>query len=284
MSANHTAQKPGRFAVIGSPIAHSKSPLIHSAFAEETQRTLTYEAIEVSPESLSGFVSEFFADGGIGLNVTVPHKEAVYALAEVSTARAQLARAANTLSLDSQGRLRADNTDGAGLLGDLENNHGTTLKGKRLLMLGAGGATRGVLAAVADLPEAERPLCITVANRTVAKAEALATDFAGRLAIAACGYEAAAASSFDIIINGTSASLSGELPPLSSALVAPGCCCYDMMYDSAATAFQTWAREHGALLAIDGLGMLVGQAAESFYVWHGVRPSTAALISRLRSV
>jgi shikimate dehydrogenase len=263
-----SAQKPTRFAVIGSPIAHSKSPQIHEQFAQQTKRTLTYEAIEVLPADLATFIQAFFESGGAGLNVTLPHKEAVFALAEVCSSRAQLARAANTLSLDSEGRLRADNTDGAGLLGDLERNHGITLEGKRLLMLGAGGATRGVLAAVADLPETERPSSVTVANRTVAKAQALAEDFKGALGI---------------IINGTSASLGGELPPLSPALIAPNCCCYDMMYGSETTAFQGWAREHGAPLAIDGLGMLVGQAAESFFQWHGVRPSTAARIDQLRS-
>lgn len=283
MSAMQSAQKPTRFAVIGSPIAHSKSPQIHEKFAQQTKRTLTYEAIEVLAADLATFIQAFFELGGAGLNVTLPHKEAVFALAEVCSSRAQLARAANTLSLDSEGRLRADNTDGAGLLGDLEQNHGITLKGKRLLMLGAGGATRGVLAAVADLPETELPSNVTVANRTVAKAQALAEDFEGALGIAACGYEAAADSSFDIIINGTSASLGGDLPPLSPALIAPDCCCYDMMYGSRTTAFQGWAREHGARLAIDGLGMLVGQAAESFFQWHGVKPPTAALIDQLRS-
>lgn len=283
MSANKTGTEPARFAVIGSPIAHSKSPQIHRAFAEETKRTLTYEAIEVAPENLSTFVSAFFESGGVGMNVTLPHKEAVFALAEVCSARAQLARAANTLSLDSEGRLLADNTDGAGLLGDLKLNHGISLTGKRLLMLGAGGASRGVLAAVADLPVAERPQSVMVANRTVAKAEALAADFDGRLGVSASGYEAAAESSFDLIINGTSASLGGELPPLSPTLIAPDCCCYDMMYASQATAFQRWAQEHGARFALDGLGMLVGQAAESFFQWHGERPAVAPVINTLRS-
>ena len=272
---------PTRYAVIGSPIAHSKSPLIHSLFAEQTKQHLTYEAIEVLEAEFVSFVNAFFESGGGGLNVTLPHKERAFALAEVTTPRASLARAVNTLSLNKAGQLEGDNTDGAGLLNDLYLNHKVSIESKRLLILGAGGATRGVLAAIADL--AKKPAAITVANRTPAKATALASDFASRLAITASGYDALDEQQFDVIINGTSASLGGELPPVPPSVIAPDCCCYDMMYGSETTAFQGWAREHGARLAIDSLGMLVGQAAESFFQWHGVRPSTAALIDQLRS-
>ena len=158
-----------------------------------------------------------------------------------------------------------------GLLGDLAQNHGVKIAGKRLLMLGAGGATRGVLAAIADLPAAERPATITVANRTLEKAEALATDFAGKLSVTASSYAQAGETCYDILINGTSAGFGGELTPLSPAALGEGCCCYDMMYSSQQTAFQAWALSHGAALAPDGLGMLVGQAAEAFFVWRGVR-------------
>jgi shikimate dehydrogenase len=212
--------------------------------------------------------------------VTVPHKERAFAIAEVTTPRATLARAVNTLSLNKAGQLEGDNTDGAGLLNDLLNNHGTSIESKRLLILGAGGATRGVLAAIADLEN--RPVAITVANRTLARATALASDFAPRLAISAVGYDELHGQQFDVIINGTSASLGGELPPLHPSLIAPNCCCYDMMYEAEPTLFLKWAKAHGAVQAIDGLGMLVGQAALAFTRWRGVAPTTNEVILALR--
>ena len=276
-------QKSGastRYAVIGSPIAHSKSPRIHSLFAEQTKQNLTYEAIEVLEADFESFVNAFFESGGGGLNVTVPHKERAFAMAEVTSPRATLARAVNTLSLNNAGQLEGDNTDGAGLLNDLLNNHGTSIESKRLLMLGAGGATRGVLAAIADLEN--RPVAITVANRTLARATALASDFSPRLAISAVGYDELHDQQFDVIINGTSASLGGELPPLLPSLIAPNCCCYDMMYAAEPTLFLKWAKAHGAAQAIDGLGMLVGQAALAFTRWRGVAPTTNEVILALR--
>ena len=278
---NH--QEPGaptRYAVIGSPIAHSKSPLIHSLFAEQTKQHLTYEAIEVLEAEFVSFVNAFFESGGGGLNVTLPHKERAFALAEVTTPRASLARAVNTLSLNKAGQLEGDNTDGAGLLNDLYLNHKVSIESKRLLILGAGGATRGVLAAIADL--ANKPAAITVANRTPAKATALASDFASRLAITASGYDALDEQQFDVIINGTSASLGGELPPVPPSVIAPDCCCYDMMYAAEPTLFLKWAKAQGAAQAIDGLGMLVGQAALAFTRWRGIEPTTADVIQALR--
>lgn len=282
MSQQDRSSLPTRYGVIGKPISHSKSPAIHTVFAQQTKQALTYAAFEVEEADLEAFVREFFAGGGGGLNVTAPHKQGVFALAQVTTPRASLARAANTLYLDAKGHLVGDNTDGAGLLGDLAQNHGVKIAGKRLLMLGAGGATRGVLAAIADLPAAERPATITVANRTLEKAEALATDFAGKLSVTASSYAQAGETCYDILINGTSAGFGGELPPLSPAALGEGCCCYDMMYSSQQTAFQAWALSHGAALAPDGLGMLVGQAAEAFFVWRGVRPETESVIASLR--
>ena len=272
-----------RYGVIGSPIAHSKSPVIHEMFASQTKQALTYSAIEVPKTEAAAFVRRFFAEGGRGLNVTVPNKEEAFAVADITTPRATLARAVNTLSTDGEGHLIGDNTDGAGLLGDLLNNYGVSLAGKRVLMLGAGGASRGVLAAIADLPEGQGPATIVVANRTLAKAEALSADLAGKLSVQPASYADAASQAFDLIINGTSASLSGELPPLSPAMLAPGCCCYDMMYAAKPTPFIEWAQINGASLAIDGLGMLVGQAAESFFIWRGIRPETKPVIDALRA-
>ena len=280
MDNHQESGAPTRYAVIGSPIAHSKSPLIHSLFAEQTKQHLTYEAIEVLEAEFVSFVNAFFESGGGGLNVTLPHKERAFALAEVTTPRASLARAVNTLSLNKAGQLEGDNTDGAGLLNDLYLNHNVSIESKRLLILGAGGATRGVLAAIADL--ANKPAAITVANRTPAKATVLASDFASRLAITASGYDALDDQQFDVIINGTSASLGGELPPLVPSLIAPNCCCYDMMYAAEPTLFLKWAMAQGAAQAIDGLGMLVGQAALAFTRWRGVEPTTEDVIQALR--
>lgn len=252
-------------------------------FASQTKQALTYDAIEVPKTEAAAFVRRFFAEGGRGLNVTVPNKEEAFAVADITTPRATLARAVNTLSVDGEGRLIGDNTDGAGLLGDLLANYGVSLAGKRVLMLGAGGASRGVLAAIADLPEGQGPATIVVANRTLAKAEALSADLAGKLSVQPASYADAGGQSFDLIINGTSASLSGELPPLSTTLLASGCCCYDMMYAVEPTPFIEWAQANGAALAIDGLGMLVGQAAESFFIWRGIRPDTKPVIDALRA-
>ena len=280
VEADKQSSAPTRYAVIGSPISHSKSPLIHALFAAQTQQAITYEAIEVLEDDFERFVGSWFASGGGGLNVTVPHKERAFALAEVTTPRATLARAVNTLSLDSAGRIVGDNTDGAGLLNDLIDNYDTPIGGKRLLLLGAGGATRGVLAAIADLPN--KPASITVANRTLSRAQGLASDFEGRLEIIAVSYDDLQQHEYDVVINGTSASLGGELPPLVPSLLAPDCCCYDMMYSAEPTLFLSWAKEHGAAKAIDGLGMLIGQAAVAFSLWRGVEPETADVILALR--
>lgn len=267
-----------RYAVMGNPIAHSKSPEIHRQFAAQTGQCLSYEALLVEPDGFAEAVARFQAEGGKGLNVTVPFKQEAWALIEDRTARAEQAGAVNTIIFQDDGHRRADNTDGVGLVRDLTENHGIVLRQKRLLVLGAGGAVRGVLAPIL----ACEPAALVIANRTASKAQALAGQFASLGPVTGCGFEALVGESFDLIINGTAASLKGEVPPLPDDLLAPGGSCYDMMYSADATAFQCWAREHGASQAIDGLGMLVEQAAEAFYLWRGVRPETAPVIARLR--
>lgn len=266
-----------RYAVFGNPVAHSKSPAIHQAFASETGQTLTYTAVCVALESFEQEVEQFFAQGGKGLNITVPFKEQAWALADTRTHRAEKAGAANTLYLNAQQQLCADNTDGVGMVRDMLNNHGLTITGQRVLVLGAGGAVRGVLGPLLE----QQPAELVLANRTLSKAEWLAELFAGEVPVRASGFEQLN-EPFDLIINGTSASLQGELPPLSEALLTLHTWCYDMMYSAQATSFQSWARACGAAGQLDGLGMLVEQAAEAFYMWRGVRPATRPVIDQIR--
>jgi len=269
------------YAVVGNPISHSKSPRIHSLFASETGEPVEYTAIQAPLDDFTGTVEQFFERGGKGLNVTVPFKEQAWHMAGHRTARAQKAGAANTLYRDQEGVLVADNTDGVGLVRDLCHNHGVRLAGARVLVLGAGGAVRGVLGPLL----AERPASLTIANRTVVKAEALVDLFAeeaGTARLEACGFEQPE-TAFDVIINGTSASLQGDLPPLRDSVIGSDTVVYDMMYSLTTTTFNQWALDHGATRVFDGLGMLVEQAAESFEVWRGVRPQTAPVIHELRT-
>lgn len=269
------------YAVVGNPISHSKSPRIHSLFASETGEPVEYTAIQAPLDDFAGTVRQFFERGGKGLNVTVPFKEDAWKLADRRTERAQNAGAANTLYLDDEGRLTADNTDGCGIVRDLVVNHGVVLGQARILVLGAGGAVRGVLGPIL----AEHPAAITIANRTVAKADALVSLFkpvAGETALSACGFEQPR-EPFDVIINGTSASLQGDLPPLSPEVVGEQTVVYDMMYSLQTTTFNQWALEQGAQNVHDGLGMLVEQAAESFRIWRGVNPATGPVIEELRN-
>ena len=269
-----------RYAVIGNPIAHSKSPQIHAAFARQTGQELSYEALLAPVDGFAQTVADFRAHGGRGLNVTVPFKLEAFALAERHTPRAQAAGAVNTLAFDADGIL-GDNTDGAGLVRDLTANLDFALAGRRILLLGAGGATRGVLLPLLD----SRPARLTIANRTVAKAEALAALFAARAgdtALDACGFDALAGRRFDLVINATAASLADELPPLPPGLYAEGALAYDMMYARAPTRFMRAALADGAARVADGLGMLVEQAAESFTLWRGVRPDSAPVLAELR--
>ncbi len=268
-----------RYAVVGNPISHSQSPRIHRLFAEQCQQQLRYDTLEAPLDGFAETVQAFFAQGGKGLNVTVPFKQQAWEMVGSLTPRARLAGAVNTLYLDQAGRLCGDTTDGVGLVNDIIANHRGRIEGQRVLVLGAGGAVRGVLEPILQ----QQPALLVVANRTASKAEQLAQDFAALSPIHGCGF-AAIGGSFDLIINGTSASLQGELPPLPAAVLTEGGWCYDMMYGAEPTPFQTWAKAQGAAMTLDGLGMLVEQAAESFYLWRGLRPATADLIAQLRQL
>lgn len=270
--------KPDHYAVVGNPIEHSQSPRIHAAFAAQTNDNIEYTRL-LAP--LNGFVEtvqQFFADGGCGLNVTVPFKEEAFALADELSQRAQRAGAVNTLKKQPDGRLLGDNTDGAGLVGDLLNQ-GVALTGKRILVVGAGGAVRGILQPLLT----QQPKRVVIANRTFSKAETLARLFDDMGSIHAIEMNSLADEvAFDIIINGTSASLNGDLPPLTANLVAERTACYDMMYGSDTTIFNRWGEEQGAAQTIDGLGMLVGQAAESYRLWRGRMPDVAEVMAQMR--
>ena len=267
-----------QYAVVGNPVKHSKSPRIHSLFARQTGLLLEYTAIQLERETFESEVKNFFADGGAGLNVTVPFKEKAFLLADSCSQRASLAQAVNTLHVDKGGALIGDNTDGVGLVRDIKENHQFEIRQRRILLLGAGGAVRGALSALV----AEDPTEITIANRTPGKALQLKTEFEHLANLTALGFEELDATAFDLVINGTSLSLEGKLPPISEAVISSACCCYDMMYGDDDTVFVSWARDHGAMLALDGLGMLVEQAAESFAIWHGLRPQTQSVILQLR--
>lgn len=270
-----------RYAVLGNPVNHSKSPQIHSAFAEQCQQAMAYSAMHVEAGNFVATVKAFFEQGGKGLNVTVPFKQEAWSLAEELSDDAKIAGAVNTLWINQQGRLQGHNTDGIGLLRDIKTNHGSSLAEKNILLLGAGGAARGIILPL--LREGPAELCI--ANRTRTKAEELAALFAGFGNVRGCGLDDIDVSKnkkVDWIINATSASLQGELPLLPEAILNPGAACYDLMYAKEETIFCQWAKQAGAKKNMDGLGMLVEQAAESFYLWRGVRPQTARVIESLK--
>ena len=269
---------PDVYGVMGHPISHSKSPAIHAAFSRQTGQEIAYGAIHVLPGEFAAAVVRFRDSGGKGLNVTLPFKEEAWALCDRRTERADQARAVNTLWFD-QAALHGDNTDGAGLVRDLTVNHALSLRGLRVLLLGAGGAGRGVLGPLLECSPAQ----LVVANRTASKAEELAMTFSDAGNVTGCGLNALGGHCFDLIVNATSASLSGQVPALPRDALAPGGWCYDMMYADQPTAFVLWAQARGAAGALDGLGMLVEQAAESFLRWRGVRPDTGAVIEALRS-
>jgi shikimate dehydrogenase len=263
-----------RYAVFGNPISHSKSPQIHAMFAKETGQTLSYEAILAPLDGFAEAVTTFMATGGRGANVTVPFKEQAFALSDELSDDARIAGAVNTLIKLPDGRLRGDNTDGMGLVADLIR-HGVELNAKRVLLVGAGGAARGAL-----LPLIRAGARLTISNRTLSKAEALAA------LCSEVNIEVVEGNNircpFDVIINSTSASLNGDLPALNASAIDNQTVCYDMMYGANATVFNEWAHSLGAKDCIDGLGMLVGQAAESFYLWRKVRPNTAPVLQTLR--
>lgn len=266
------------YAVFGNPIAHSKSPAIHAAFAAATGQDLRYEARLAPLDGFAEAVAEFVRSGGKGANVTVPFKEEAYRLATRLSERAARAGAVNTLSF-AGAEIYADNTDGAGLVRDITLNLGVSLIGKRLLLLGAGGASRGVIAPLL----AEKPEALAIANRTASKAESLAAAFADLASVEGGDFMRYAGRSFDVVINATSASLSGEPIPLPTGVFSADCLAYDMMYGKGETPFLRQAREQGAARCANGLGMLVEQAAEAFFVWRGVRPATADVLADLRA-
>lgn len=265
------------YAVMGNPINHSKSPQIHSAFAEQTKQDLIYSAILVPLEKFKEEAASFFRNG-LGLNVTVPFKEDAWQYADTYSSRALRAGAVNTLIKKEDGSIHADNTDGIGMVRDITFNNGCEIKGKRVLVLGAGGAVRGILEPVLE----EKPLEIILANRTVSKADALAQEFSDLGNISGCGFDQIEGQ-FDLIINGTSASLSGDLPPVPDTVIHPHTTCYDMMYGPEPTVFNQWAASLNAGATLDGLGMLVEQAAESFKAWRGVRPESKSVIESMRA-
>lgn len=272
------------YAVVGNPISHSKSPLIHALFAKQSEQAISYTAILVSASAFDAFIPEFFAEGGKGLNVTVPYKGRAFELASSCSPRANLAKAVNTLYLDKEGNICGDNTDGIGLITDIKVNHGFEIRDRRVLILGAGGAVRGALAALIN----EQAASITVVNRTLPRAELLVNQFIDVARLQALSYPALDerahdGGSYNLIINATSLGLHGEMPAINSRLIADDCCCYDMMYADADTVFVQWAKQQGAKLSTDGLGMLVEQAAEAFALWRGIRPDTASVIAALRN-
>lgn len=271
-----------RYAVFGNPISHSKSPFIHGQFAAPTQESLTYEAILAPVDGFEASLTAFFNAGGKGANVTVPFKEQAFTLCDSISPEAKLAGAVNTLSLLADGTIRGDNTDGLGLVADLIANLGS-LQDQRVLLIGAGGAARGCILPLLNAGIAQ----LTISNRTHTKAQHLVDIFTsvdnGAYVSKVTAVEMSElAGEFDIIINSTSASLAGELPPLPAHIITTQTVCYDMMYGASVTAFNQWALSQGAAKAIDGLGMLVGQAAKSFTLWRGVEPDTQVVLTLLR--
>jgi shikimate dehydrogenase len=256
-----------KYCVFGNPISHSKSPMIHAAFARQTGQDIEYRALLAPIDGFADAVDVFIEEGGKGANVTLPFKQEAYQLATRLTTRAEQAGAVNTLIFNDD-EVVGDNTDGVGLIRDIMINLNTSIAGKRVLILGAGGAARGVIGPLFD----EHPESITVANRTIPRARGLAERFAPLGKITGCGYKELAGKNYDIVINATSASLSGEMPPLPEGIFAPGSLAYKMMYGLGDTPFRKFAREQGAAMIAEGLGMLLEQAAEAFYVWRGVRP------------
>ena len=266
---------PDRYAVIGNPVAHSKSPRIHAEFARQTGQDMSYELLLARADAFAAAANAFRAGGGRGLNVTLPFKGEAYRFASRCSERARAARAVNTLKFEDDA-IFGDNTDGAGLVNDLMHNLGHSIASRDVLLLGAGGAARGVIAPLLE----QRPTRLVLANRAPEKAQMLAQDFGN--GVEAGSYAALAGRQFDIVINATSASLSGALPPLPNGVFAHGALAYDMMYGQGDTPFLAFARREGAAAFADGLGMLVEQAAESFFIWRGLRPDTAPVLKLLR--
>ena len=266
-----------RYGVMGYPVSHSRSPVIHRLFALQTNQHIQYELLQVSPDKLETAVRQFQRTGGKGLNVTVPHKSEVAKLCDQLSERASTAGAVNTLSF-RESEIHGDNTDGIGLLRDLAINQGVTLEGANILILGAGGATRGIVGPLLEM----QPSSLRIANRTIDKAQALAEHFSHSGPVSACRFNMVPVSEdYDLIINATSAGVRGETPPYPEAALSERTFCYDLSYGLKPTPFSVWAREHGAARSVMGWGMLVEQAAESFHIWRGVRPDTAPVLKQM---
>ena len=266
-----------RYGVMGYPISHSRSPVIHRLFALQTNQSMQYELLQVSPEKLETAIRQFQRTGGKGLNITVPHKSEVAKLVDQSSERARTAGAVNTLSFIGS-EIHGDNTDGVGLLRDLEINLGVPVEGANILILGAGGATRGIVGPLLEM----QPASLRIANRSLDKAQSLAEHFSASGPVTACRFNMVPVSKpYDLIINATSAGLKGEAPPFPAAAVSGNTFCYDLSYGLKPTPFCVWAREAGAERSVMGWGMLVEQAAESFKIWRGVRPDTAPILKQM---
>jgi shikimate dehydrogenase len=275
-----TASSPDRYGLVGHPVAHSRSPIIHTLFARQTAQRLSYELLDASPEEFVTAVRDFGAAGGRGLNVTVPHKEAAFALVDEASAAARIAGAVNTLTFHGK-HLRGDNTDGVGFIRDVTVNQREALADRSVIVLGAGGAARGVIGPLL----AAAPREVVVANRTKERAVQLVEHFRDHGAIRAAAFdELAALPAFDVVVNATSAGLKGESPPFPATLLGAATFCYDMVYSQSDTPFIVWARTNRAARAVQGWGMLVEQAAESFYIWRGVRPNTAPILKQFAAL
>lgn len=270
-------EKPDQYGVVGHPVAHSWSPFIHGMFSKECDQNLLYRLYDIEPADFRREALRLFTSGIKGLNVTLPHKESAAELVNVMTPRATRAQAVNTIVLQQDNLLLGDNTDGIGLIRDLQDNLGLTLDHKRILILGAGGATRGILAPLIDTG----PAALVIANRTPARAHALAAAFSDMFAIHACEFKHVQGPPYDVIVNATSASLQGQMPEMPPGLVSEDSVCYDLAYGSGHTPFTLWAKSLYAARVCKGWGMLVEQAAESFFLWRGVRPNTHSVLEAL---
>ena len=267
-----------RYGVMGYPVSHSRSPVIHRLFALQTGQNLQYELLQVTPDKLEVAVRQFQRTGGKGLNITVPHKGEVSKICDQLSERASTAGAVNTLSF-RDGEILGENTDGIGLLRDLAINLNVTLEGANILILGAGGATRGIVGPLLEM----QPASLRIANRTVDKAQVLADHFSRSGPVSACPFNVVPVTEkYDLIINATSAGVKGEAPPYPAAAISPDTLCYDLSYGLTPTPFSAWAREQGAERSVMGWGMLVEQAAESFKIWRGVRPETAPVLKQMK--
>ena len=272
-----TLTGPGRYVLFGHPVSHSWSPFIHGLFARQFDHVIDYKLQDVEPREFRYALLNFFVEGGAGANVTLPHKPAAAEIVNELSARAERARAVNTIIRRSATELYGENTDGIGLVMDLVRNLGVTVAGSRLLILGAGGAVRGVLAPLLE----QEPREIRIANRTPEKAEQLRQEFTDLGEISASSFNAVDDLPWDIVINATAASLAGDVPSLPPNAVGPETVCYDMAYGRADTVFMRWAQERGSTRAYKGWGMLVEQAAEAYLLWHGVRPATRPVMDAL---